>query len=219
MVWDLDHAWRDGEWLAARPGKDNLGGPMSIYEMHLGSWRRPGDDPERLLSYLELAELLPDYLEKTGFTHVEFLPVMEHPFYGSWGYQCLGYFAPSSRYGTPQEFMVLVETLHRRGIGVILDWVPSHFPSDGHGLVHFDGTHLYEHADPRQGFHPDWQSEIFNYGRNEVRAFLISSAFFWLDTLPRRRSAGRCRRLDALSRLFPQSRRMDPQPLRRPGKP
>ncbi len=182
VVWDLEHAWQDGEWLAARPGKDNLGGAMSIYEMHLGSWRRPGDEPERLLSYLELAELLPDYLEKTGFTHVEFLPVMEHPFYGSWGYQCLGYFAPSSRYGTPQEFMALVETLHRRGIGVILDWVPSHFPSDGHGLVHFDGTHLYEHADPRQGFHPDWQSEIFNYGRNEVRAFLISSAFFWLDT-------------------------------------
>ncbi len=181
VVWDLDHPWQDGEWLEARADRDNLHGPMSIYELHLGSWRRPGNDPNRFLTYLELAELLPDYLEHLGFTHVEFLPVMEHPFYGSWGYQCLGYFAPSSRYGTPQEFMALVETLHRRGFGVLLDWVPSHFPSDAHGLVHFDGTHLYEHADPRQGFHPDWKSEIFNYGRNEVRAFLISSAFFWLD--------------------------------------
>jgi 1,4-alpha-glucan branching enzyme len=181
VVWDLSHDWQDGAWMDARAKADNLGGPLSIYEMHLGSWRRPGDDPGRLLTYREIAELLPDYLEKTGFTHVEFLPVMEHPFYGSWGYQCLGFFAPSSRYGTPQDFMVLVDTLHRRGIGVILDWVPSHFPSDGHGLVAFDGTHLYEHADPKQGFHPDWKSEIFNYGRNEVRAFLISSAFYWLD--------------------------------------
>jgi len=181
VVWDPAHDWRDGAWMEARGKADNLGAPMSVYEMHLGSWRRPGDDPERLLTYREIAGLLPAYLEKTGFTHVEFLPVMEHPFYGSWGYQCLGFFAPSSRYGTPQDFMALVETLHRRGIGVILDWVPSHFPSDGHGLVAFDGTHLYEHADPKQGFHPDWKSEIFNYGRNEVRAFLISSAFFWLD--------------------------------------
>ncbi|ALC15342.1 alpha-1,4-glucan:alpha-1,4-glucan 6-glycosyltransferase [Desulfuromonas soudanensis] len=181
VVWDLSHDWQDGAWMEARGKSDSLAGAMSVYEMHLGSWRRPGDDPERLLSYRELAELLPPYLQQTGFTHVEFLPVMEHPFYGSWGYQCLGFFAPSSRYGTPQDFMALVETLHQAGIGVILDWVPSHFPSDAHGLAGFDGTHLYEHADPRQGFHPDWKSEIFNYGRNEVRAFLISSAFFWLD--------------------------------------
>lgn len=181
VVWDLEHAWDDDAWLKARTERDALSGPMSIYEMHLGSWRRPGDDPDRFLTYTELAHLLPDYLEQIGFTHVEFLPVMEHPFYGSWGYQSLGYFAPSSRYGTPQEFMLLVETLHQRGFGVILDWVPSHFPSDVHGLTFFDGTHLYEHADRRQGFHPDWKSEIFNYGRNEVQAFLISSAFFWLD--------------------------------------
>jgi 1,4-alpha-glucan branching enzyme len=181
VVWDPEYAWQDEQWLAARHARETLDQPMSIYEMHLGSWRRPGDDPSRVLTYMELAELLPDYLEKTGFTHVEFLPIMEHPFYGSWGYQCLGYFAPTSRYGTPQEFMNLIDVLHRRGFGVILDWVPSHFPSDAHGLIFFDGTHLYEHADRRQGFHPDWRSEIFNYGRNEVRAFLISSAFFWLD--------------------------------------
>ncbi|MGW8313568.1 MAG: 1,4-alpha-glucan branching enzyme, partial [Desulfuromonadales bacterium] len=181
VVWDPEYVWTDEEWLTARHNRDTLQEPMSIYEMHLGSWRRPGDDPSRVLTYLELAELLPDYLEKTGFTHVEFLPIMEHPFYGSWGYQCLGYFAPTSRYGTPQEFMQLIDVLHQRGFGVILDWVPSHFPSDAHGLIFYDGTHLYEHADRRQGFHPDWRSEIFNYGRNEVRAFLISSAFFWLD--------------------------------------
>ncbi len=181
IVWSPDHSWHDDQWMERRHDQDTLSQPMSIYEMHLGSWRRPVDDPERFLSYLELAEILPDYLEQTGFTHVEFLPVMEHPFYGSWGYQCLGYFAPSSRYGTPQDFMTLMNTLHQRGFGVILDWVPSHFPSDSHGLTFFDGTHLYEHADRRQGFHPDWQSEIFNYGRNEVKAFLISSAFFWLD--------------------------------------
>ena len=181
VVRDLDYSWGDEAWLKQRPNRQAQEQPMSIYEMHIGSWRRPADNPDRLLSYLELAELLPDYLEKTGFTHVEFLPVMEHPFYGSWGYQCLGYFAPSSRYGTPEEFMTLIDALHQRGFGVILDWVPSHFPSDKHGLSYFDGTHLFEHADRRQGFHPDWQSEIFNFGRNEVRSFLISNAFFWLD--------------------------------------
>ena len=181
VVWDLEQEWQDQDWMQTRHEHDGLSEPMSIYEMHLGSWRRPGDDPDRFLTYAELADQLPDYLEKTGFTHVEFMPVMEHPFYGSWGYQSLGYFAPSSRYGTPQEFMQLVETLHNRGFGVILDWVPSHFPSDAHGLTFFDGTYLFEHADRRQGFHPDWRSEIFNYGRNEVQAFLISSAFFWLD--------------------------------------
>jgi 1,4-alpha-glucan branching enzyme len=148
--------------------------------MHAGSWMRHQEDG-RPFSYRELAEFLPGYVAETGFTHIEFLPVMEHPFYGSWGYQCLGYFSPTSRYGTPQDFMYLVDCLHRRGIGVILDWVPSHFPTDEHGLGYFDGTHLYEHSDPRQGIHPDWDSFIFNYGRNEVRSFLMSSAFFWLD--------------------------------------
>src|SRR5690606_25471296 len=154
---------------------------LSVYEMHLGSWRRDPDHPDRFLTYRELAPLLSEYLTELGFTHVEFLPVMEHPFYGSWGYQTTGYFAPTSRFGTPQDFMYLIDTLHQAGIGVILDWVPSHFPDDEHGLGYFDGTHLFEHADPRQGFHPDWKSSIFNYGRAEVPAFLISSALFWLD--------------------------------------
>ncbi|HEX2152456.1 MAG TPA: 1,4-alpha-glucan branching protein GlgB, partial [Acidimicrobiia bacterium] len=152
-----------------------------VYELHLGSWRRDPSDPERFLTYRELAPLLAEYVSEMGFTHVEFLPVMEHPFYGSWGYQTTGYFAPTSRFGTPQDFMFLVDTLHQAGTGVLLDWVPSHFPSDEHGLGYFDGTHLFEHADPRQGFHPDWKSWIFNYGRAEVPAFLISSALFWLD--------------------------------------
>jgi 1,4-alpha-glucan branching enzyme len=153
---------------------------MSVYEVHAGSWRRPWDGRE-FLGWRELADALADYVEEAGFTHVELLPVMEHPFYGSWGYQTTGYFAPTSRFGSPQDFMYLVDTLHRRGIGVILDWVPSHFPTDEHGLGFFDGTHLYEHADRREGFHPDWNSFIFNYGRHEVRSFLLSSALFWLD--------------------------------------
>jgi len=181
VVWDLRYEWADGEWMRTRRDRNALGAPFSVYEVHLGSWRRAPEDPSRLLTYRELARDLPPYLQDMGFTHVEFLPVMEHPFYGSWGYQTLGYFAPTSRYGTPQDFMYLVDTLHQHGIGVLLDWVPSHFPNDGHGLVYFDGTYLFEHADPRKGYHPEWNSCIFNYGRNEVRAFLVSSALFWLD--------------------------------------
>src|SRR5437763_800478 len=182
IVWDLSFEWHDEEWLRHRAGANALGAPWSIYEVHLGSWRRVPEEGNRYLGYRELAPQLADYASELGFTHVELLPVMEHPFYGSWGYQVTGYFAPSARYGTPQDFMYFVEHLHRRGIGVILDWVPSHFPTDEHGLAHFDGTHLYEHADPRQGFHPEWNSSIFNYGRAEVRNFLASNALFWLDT-------------------------------------
>jgi 1,4-alpha-glucan branching enzyme len=181
VVWDLDFAWQDGEWLGRRAQVNALNAPWSIYELHVGSWRRVPEEGDRALSYRELAHALADYVAALGFTHVELMPVMEHPFYGSWGYQVTGYFAPSARYGTPQDFMYFVDYLHRRGIGVILDWVPSHFPSDEHGLARFDGTHLYEHADPRQGFHPEWTSAIFNYGRAEVRNFLASSAVFWLD--------------------------------------
>jgi 1,4-alpha-glucan branching enzyme len=181
VVWDLSHQWGDQDWMRGRSRANALDAPWSVYEVHLGSWMRSPDNPERVLSYRLLAPLLVDYVKRLGFTHVELLPVMEHPFYGSWGYQCTAYFAPSARFGTPQDFMFLVDSLHQAGIGVILDWVPSHFPWDAHGLGHFDGTHLYEHSDPRQGHHPDWESAIFNYGRNEVRAFLASSARFWLD--------------------------------------
>jgi 1,4-alpha-glucan branching enzyme len=179
VVWGLDYDWSDEEWMATRYQHQSLASPMSIYEMHMGSWMR-GDD-NRMLNYRELAPRLVEYLRRLGYTHVEFLPIMEHPFYGSWGYQTIGYFAPSSRYGTPQDFMYLIDQLHQNGIGIILDWVPSHFPSDGHGLGNFDGTHLYEHEDSRLGWHPDWQSYIFNYGRHEVRCFLLSSALYWLD--------------------------------------
>ncbi|HZD18778.1 MAG TPA: 1,4-alpha-glucan branching protein GlgB, partial [Actinomycetota bacterium] len=182
IVWPLDHDWGDGAWMEARGERQRLDAPVSIYEVHLGSWRRVPEQEDRPLSYREIAEPLADHAERLGFTHVEFLPLMEHPFYGSWGYQTTGYFAPTSRYGTPQDLMHLIDHLHRRGIGVILDWVPSHFPNDEHGLAFFDGTHLYEHADPRLGFHPDWKSAVFNYGRNEVRSFLISSALHWLST-------------------------------------
>lgn len=181
IVWDLAYAWGDRDWMAARRERNALDKPISIYEMHLGSWRRVPDEGNRSLSYRELAPLLVDHLRQTGFTHVEFLPVMDHPFFGSWGYQITGYFAPSGNYGTPQDLMYLVDTLHQNGFGVIFDWVPSHFPADEHGLAYFDGTHLFEHADPRQGFHPEWSSYIFNYGRHEVRSFLISNALFWLD--------------------------------------
>ncbi len=175
VITDLSYDWGDDDWMAARAAANALDAPMSIYEVHLGSWRyEPG-------GYRALAIQLADYLDETGFTHVELLPIMEHPFYGSWGYQTLGYFAPSRRYGSPTDFKYLVDTLHQRGYGVILDWVPSHFPLDSPGLAEFDGTHLYEHADPRMGFHPDWKSGIFNYDRHEVRSFLMSSAMFWLD--------------------------------------
>jgi 1,4-alpha-glucan branching enzyme len=181
VVWDLDYTWEDRDWMASRDQHNSLKAPMAIYELHIGSWLRVPEEGGRSLTYRELASKLVDYVKGMGFTHVEFLPVMEHPFYGSWGYQTAGYFAPTSRYGEPQDFMYLIDCLHQAGIGVILDWVPSHFPGDEHGLGFFDGTHLYEHSDPRRGIHPDWDSLIFNYGRDEVRSFLISSAFFWLD--------------------------------------
>jgi 1,4-alpha-glucan branching enzyme len=181
IVWPLDYGWNDEAWMKTRARRNALDAPMSIYEVHLGSFMRVPEEDHRWLSYRELAPRLADYAASMGFTHVELMPIMEHPFAGSWGYQVTGYFAPTSRFGTPQDFMYLVDHLHQRGIGVILDWVPAHFPSDEHGLGYFDGTHLYEHADPRLGFHPDWKSCIFNYGRNEVRSFLISSALFWLD--------------------------------------
>jgi len=181
IVWDLDYSWDDASWMAERRVRNALSAPMSIYEVHLGSWMRVPEDGNRSLSYREMAPKLARYAREMGFTHVEILPICEHPFFGSWGYQTTGYFAPTSRYGTPQDFMFLVEHLHQHGIGVILDWVPSHFPNDGHGLAFFDGTHLFEHADPQQGFHPDWNSCIFNYDCHEVRSFLLSSALFWLD--------------------------------------
>jgi len=178
-AWNLDYVWNDALWMGSRAGRNALDASISIYELHPGSWRRKDGE---FLNYRELADQLADYLLQMGFTHVELMPITEHPFYGSWGYQTTGYFAPTARYGTPQDLMYFVDHLHQAGIGVILDWVPSHFPTDAHGLMHFDGTHLYEHADPRQGFQPEWNSAIFNYGRNEVRSFLISSAMFWLDT-------------------------------------
>jgi len=181
-VWDLgSYSWQDGAWMAARSSKNSLSAPISIYEMHLGSWRRVPAEGNRWLTYREMAPLLADYVHAAGFTHVEFMPVMEHPFDGSWGYEATGYFAPTSRFGTPGDFMYLVDFLHQHGIGVILDWVPGHFPKDAASLGYFDGTHLYEHSDPRQGEHPDWNTFIFNYGRNEVRDFLISNARFWFD--------------------------------------
>ncbi len=181
IVWDLEYQWHDQEWMEQRKRRNSLHAPMAIYEVHLGSWMRVPEEHNRPLTYRELGPRLADYVQRMQYTHVEFLPVMEHPFYGSWGYQTTGYFAPTSRYGNPQDFMYLVDYLHSKNIGVILDWVPSHFPSDAHGLAYFDGTHLFEHSDSRQGFHPDWKTHIFNYGRNEVRSYLMSSAMFWLD--------------------------------------
>jgi 1,4-alpha-glucan branching enzyme len=181
IVWDLDgHEWGDADWMATRGPRNALDAPMAVYELHVGSWRHVAGE-HRSLNYRELAPVLADYVVEQGFTHVELLPLMEHPFYGSWGYQTTGYFAPTSRFGTPQDLMSLVDTLHQAGVGVILDWVPSHFPTDEHGLGYFDGTHLYEHADPRKGHHPDWDSAIFNYDRFEVRSFLLSSAHYWLE--------------------------------------
>ena len=181
VVWNLDYVWSDQDWMGIRKSRNALDAPISIYEIHMGSWQRVPEEGNRSLTYRELAPRLANYVREMGFTHVEFLPVMEHPFYGSWGYQITGYFAPTSRYGTPQDFMFLIDYLHQHDIGVILDWVPSHFPNDEHGLGFFDGTHLYEHEDPKQGIHPDWNSFIFNYSRSEVRSFLLSNALFWLD--------------------------------------
>ena len=179
VVWELDYQWNDAEWMANRKGKSAQDAPISIYELHVGSWIR--DEKHHSLNYRDLAPKLIEHVTRLGFTHVELMPITEHPYYGSWGYQTTGYFAPTRRYGNPEDFMWLVDQLHQAEIGVILDWVPSHFPNDEHGLAYFDGTHLYEHSDPRQGFHPDWKSAIFNYGRNEVRSFLTSSASHWLD--------------------------------------
>jgi 1,4-alpha-glucan branching enzyme len=177
-AWKLDYQWGDAAWMRERAARNALDAPICIYEVHLGSWRRGEDNA--LPDYRSIAPQLARYATDLGFTHVELMPVTEHPFYGSWGYQTTGYFAPTARYGTPQDFMYLVDVLHQAGLGVILDWVPSHFPGDAHGLARFDGTFLYEHADPRQGFHPEWNSHIFNYGRHEVRSFLLSSAMWWL---------------------------------------
>ncbi len=181
-VWDLErYQWNDQRWMSDRPNRRLYESPMSIYEVHLGSWARVPDENNRWLTYRELAHRLVEYVHEMGFTHVEFLPVTEHPFDGSWGYQTVGYFAPTSRFGTPDDFMYLMDALHQKGIGVILDWVPAHFPHDAHGLGYFDGTHLYEHADPRQGEQPDWDTFIFNFGRTEVRNFLITNALFWMQ--------------------------------------
>ncbi|MFN4199518.1 MAG: 1,4-alpha-glucan branching protein GlgB, partial [Flavobacterium sp.] len=180
VIWDLDYTWKDKKWMEERKEKNALNKPYSVYEVHLGSWKRNLEE-NRFLTYLELADELVAYVKETGFTHVEFMPIMEYPYDPSWGYQLVGYFAPTSRFGKPQDFMYLVDRLHQEGIGVILDWVPSHFPDDAHGLGFFDGSHLYEHPDRRKGYHPDWKSLVFNYGRNEVRSFLISNAIFWLQ--------------------------------------
>ncbi len=179
VVWDLDYKWKDAKWMESRKDKNGLDKPYSVYEVHLGSWKRNAEG--NFLTYLELADELVAYIKETGFTHVEFMPIMEYPYDPSWGYQLVGYFAPTSRFGKPQDFMLLVDKLHQAGIGVILDWVPSHFPDDAHGLGFFDGSNLYEHPDRRKGYHPDWKSLVFNYGRNEVRSFLISNALFWLQ--------------------------------------
>lgn len=181
VVWDTYYEWEDKEWMGKREKHNALTAPMSVYEVHLGSWQRDPSNPERRLSYREVAKTLVPYVKEIGFTHVEFMPIMQHPYEPSWGYQITGYFAASSRYGSPQDLMHLIEELHKNDIGVLLDWVPSHYPNDAHGLYRFDGTSLYEHEDPRQGYHPDWKSYIFNYGRFEVRSFLISNALFWLD--------------------------------------
>ena len=180
IVWELDYKWKDKKYMSSRKDKNGLDNAYSVYEVHLGSWRKNMDE-NRSLTYVEMADELVSYVKEIGFTHVEFMPIMEYPYDPSWGYQLTGYFAPTSRFGDPQEFMYLMDSFHKAGIGVILDWVPSHFPEDKHGLGKFDGSHLYEHPDPRKGYHPDWKSLIFNYGRNEVRSFLISNAVFWLD--------------------------------------
>jgi 1,4-alpha-glucan branching enzyme len=179
IIWDLEYKWNDKKWMDIRKEKNSLDKPYSVYEVHIGSWRKNSNG--KFLSYIELADELVNYVKETGFTHVELMPIMEYPYDPSWGYQLVGFFAPTARFGKPQDLMFLIDKFHQAGIGVILDWVPSHFPEDAHGLGYFDGTHVYEHPDRRKGFHPDWKSLVFNYGRNEVRSFLISNALFWLD--------------------------------------
>ena len=179
VIWDLNYQWKDTSWMTSRKDKNDLNKPYSVYEVHLGSWKRNAQG--KFLTYIEMADELVAYVQQTGFTHVELMPVMEYPYDPSWGYQLVGYFAPTSRFGKPQDFMFLVDKFHQAGIGVILDWVPSHFPDDAHGLGFFDGSNLFEHPDRRKGYHPDWKSLVFNYGRNEVRSFLISNAIFWLQ--------------------------------------
>ena len=211
-VWNLStYSWGDAEWMASRSKRNGLACPVSIYEVHLGSWKRAPKEENRSLTYREMAVQLADYVHEAGYTHVEFLPVMEHPFDGSWGYEVIGYYAPTSRFGTPADFMYLVDCLHRREIGVIVDWVPAHFPKDEAGLGYFDGTHLYEHSDPRQGEQPDWNTLVFNYGRSEVRGFLIANALFWYEQVSRRRVASGCRRLHAVPGLRAPQRTVDPQ--------
>ncbi|SOE19971.1 1,4-alpha-glucan branching enzyme [Spirosomataceae bacterium TFI 002] len=181
IIWDTYYEWQDKDWMETRKNKNSLMAPMSVYEVHLGSWKRDPSDNDRRLTYREIARDLVPYVKEMGFTHVEFMPIMQHPYEPSWGYQITGYFAANSAQGNPQDLMYLIEELHKNDIGVLLDWVPSHFPNDAHGIYRFDGTPLYEHQDPREGYHPDWKSYIFNYGRYEVRSFLISNAMFWLD--------------------------------------
>ena len=212
VVFTSGYEWGDDEWLAARAGTQWHASPMSIYEVHIGSWRQG-------LSYSQLAEELVAHVKATGFTHVEFLPVAEHPFGGSWGYQVSSYYAPSARFGNPDDFRYLVDRLHQAGIGVIVDWVPAHFPKDEWALARFDGTPLYEHADPRRGEQPDWGTLVFDFGRREVRNFLVANAAVLARGVPHRRASGRRRRLDALPRLLPQGRRVAAQRLRRPGEP
>ena len=181
IVSALTYAWADDDWMRRRPAENAIDAPISIYEMHLGSWMRVQEEDDRSLTYIELAAKLVEHIKRLGFTHVEFLPVMEHPFGGSWGYQTTSYFAPTARFGTPQDFMYLIDTLHQHGIGVVLDWAPFHFPSDEHGLGYFDGTYLYEYTDPQQRTYPEWNTLVFDYSRPEVRSFMLSSAFFWID--------------------------------------
>jgi 1,4-alpha-glucan branching enzyme len=181
VVWDFDYKWKDEKWLKARQERAFKPQPWSVYEVHPGSWKKIPKEMNRSLNFREMADDLVPYVKEMGFTHIEFMPVMEHPYFPSWGYQITGYFAPTSRSGNPEDLMYLIDKCHEAGIGVILDWVPSHFPSDIHGLYLFDGTHLYEYADMRRGYHPDWNSYVFDYGRNEVRSFLISNALFWME--------------------------------------
>ena len=218
-----NYDWGDDQWMKTREeGANALDAPQSIYEVHLGSWRKnhegTGNGDGQWMNYRDLAHQLVDYCKELGYTHLELMPISEHPFTGSWGYQTVGYYAATSRYGTPEDFMYFVDHCHQNGIGVLIDWVPAHFPKDGHGLAHFDGTALYEHSDPRQGEHPDWGTKVFNYGRNEVRNFLTSNALFWLDKYHIDGTAGRCSRIDVVSRLQPRRRRLGSQSVWRSRK-